>query len=70
MAEAREKAAWNHTSALMALTFNMWRDPKKTRPREAADFHPYMARGKEGVPINKGNIRILKKVFLEGRTDR
>jgi len=70
MAEAREKAAWNHTSALMALTFNMWRDPKKTRAREARDFHPYTARRKEGVSIGKGNIRILKKVFLEGRTDR
>ena len=41
MAEGRDRARWRHTSALMALTANVNRDPKKGRPFEPADFDPH-----------------------------
>ena len=41
MAEGRERARWRHTSAMMALTANVNRDPKKGRAFEPADFDPH-----------------------------
>jgi len=41
MAEGRDRARWRHTSALMAMTANVNRDPKKGRPFEPADFDPH-----------------------------
>jgi len=65
MAEARQRVNWDTTSALLALTFNVNRDPKKSRPAKPADFHPLLAkRPKSGVPITARNIRVLKKAFV------
>mgnify|MGYP005645988809 CR=1 FL=1 len=41
MAEGRDRARWRHTSALMALTANLNRDPKKGRPFDPSDFDPH-----------------------------
>lgn len=42
MAEARGKAEWSQTSAMLAMTANVNRDPKKKRrPYTAEDFNPY-----------------------------
>ncbi len=62
MAEAAAKERWNHTSALLAMTANVNRDPKKSRAFKPADFHPYMgsAGRKSGTPLKAGNIGILK----------
>jgi hypothetical protein len=39
--DARQRAAWNHTAAMMALVANCNRDPKRRpRPFEPRDFHP------------------------------
>ncbi len=32
---------WRHTSAVMALTANINRDPKQSRPFKPSDFDPY-----------------------------
>ncbi|MBE3133285.1 MAG: hypothetical protein IMZ55_07410 [Acidobacteria bacterium] len=46
MAEGRDRAAWQHTSAVLAMMANANRDAKKhPRPFVPADFDPY-ARGR------------------------
>jgi len=65
MAEARQRANWDTAAALLAMTFNVNRDPKKSGPAKPADFHPLLTRRpKSGVPITAGNIRMLKKAFV------
>ena len=65
MAEARQRVNWDTTSALLAMTFNVNRDPKKSRPAKASDFHPLLkTKPKRGVPVTAENIRILKEVFI------
>jgi len=63
MAEAKNRQAWAHTSALLALIANCHRDPKKTRPFQPADFHPHQLL-KQPTPMKVG-IGILKRVFVE-----
>ncbi len=41
MADAKAKLAWSQTSALLSLTYNINRDPKKSRVLEPRDFDPY-----------------------------
>ena len=66
MAEGRDRQCWNHTSQLLALIANANRDPKKSRVFRPADFNPYAkGAGHKGLPITKGNIGILKRVFVK-----
>jgi hypothetical protein len=41
MADGRQRAAWGHTSTLLAMLANVNRDPKKSRKFRPADFDPY-----------------------------
>jgi len=41
MAEARGRAEWDRTAAILALTANINRDPRRGRPLTPADFNPY-----------------------------
>jgi hypothetical protein len=43
MADARGKDNWNHTSSLLAMLFNLNRDPKKQRAISPEVFNPYVA---------------------------
>jgi len=61
MAEARLKHDWSMTAAIMTLTANANRDPKKSRPFRQADFMPPSLR--EPEPVVKGSIHDLK-IFL------
>ena len=64
MAEAKGREAWAHTSAVLAMTANVNRDPKRTRAFRPADFNPHeMARRKK--VIGKADISILKDVFVK-----
>lgn len=63
MAEARSRERWARTAALMALTANCHRDPKKTRLFQPADFDPH--RGRKDAPPAKTGIDALK-VFVPG----
>ncbi len=76
MAEARCRADWARTSALMALAVNLVRDPRRTPAAKPSDFNPYAPRPKK--PILRGKqLEILKDVFVKNgpetapiRTDR
>ena len=66
MAEARQRDGWNHTAAVLAMLANVNRDPRKGRAFKPADFHPVAtARRTESAPTLKGDIGMLKKVFVE-----
>ena len=45
MKEARERSEWSRTSQLLALTYNMNRDPKKSSATTPDDWNPYATRG-------------------------
>jgi len=62
MAEARGRAAWAHTSSIMALVANVNRDPKKTRAFRPSDFNPYAERSPRGTPLTAGNIGLLRSL--------
>jgi hypothetical protein len=66
MAEARSRAAWKHTSSVLALVANVHRDPEKCRARKPEDFDPYHA-GDDGdggdVRIKSGGFKALKRLF-------
>jgi len=66
MAEARSRAAWKHTSSVLALVANVHRDPEKCRARKPEDFDPYHADGDgDGgdVRIKSGGFKALKQLF-------
>ncbi len=64
MTEARQREMWNHTSTLLAMLANVNR-PKRMRAFKPDDFHP-MGNGKchTDKPL-KGDIRMLKTVFVD-----
>ena len=62
MADARATAAWNRTAAVLAMLFNVNRDPKKSPALKPRDFHPMLHR-QEKLP--KVGIGILKAVFVD-----
>ncbi len=61
MSEARARADWARTSALMALTANCHRDTKKSRALKPADFDPFAQRGRPP----KVGVDVLKDVFID-----
>ena len=60
MAERVQREAWEHTSAMLAMTANVNRDPKKSRAFSPRDFNPFYARGRGGIPLTRKTIRMLK----------
>jgi hypothetical protein len=44
MADSRGKDNWNHTSSVLAMLFNINRDPKKQRAISPDVFNPYVTR--------------------------
>lgn len=65
MAQARQQEAWNHTAALLAMLANVNRDPKKGRALRPTDFHPNPAARPPEPATLKGDIGMLKKVFVD-----
>ncbi|MCK6488493.1 MAG: hypothetical protein L6R48_09225 [Planctomycetes bacterium] len=63
MAEARSQERWNHTAALLALTANCHRDPKRRHPYVPADFLPKRADQATAAPLT--DLSILKTVFID-----
>ncbi len=66
MAEGRDRARWRTASAVMAMTANVNRDPKKGRPLMPADFDPYdndeKSRG-DVIEITSETVSEFKKAF-------
>ena len=65
MTIARQSEAWNHTASVMALIANVNRDPKKGRPLRPADFHPVQVVKRPKAAPLKGDIGLLKTVFID-----
>lgn len=63
MADGRSRDEWARMSALMALTANCHRDPKKTRALKPRDFDPF---ARSAAPPKVG-VEVLKDVFIHGR---
>lgn len=64
MSEAKQREAWNHTSALMALCVNLQRDPRKGPPIRPETFNPFVRPAPK--PILRGkDLAILKDVFVK-----
>jgi len=62
MAEARERSEWARMSALLALTANAHRDPKKSRPFKPGDFDPFASASKTETVNDK---EALKALFMK-----
>ena len=68
MAEAHCRQAWNHTSALLALIYNIHRDPKRSSAKKPEDLNPHQERKKtphEELP--QVPITVLKEIFVDRR---
>lgn len=70
MAEGRQSDQWNHTASVLALLANAHRDPKKSRPFRPEEFHPIAAAKRAARPPIKGDIRMLKQVFVDQKAER
>lgn len=67
MADARVDQQWNHTAALLAMLVNVNRDPKKGRAMKPGDFHPGSLKRSQNAPVLKGDLQMLKSVFVDKR---
>jgi len=65
MAEGRDRALWRHTSAVMALTANVNRDPKKGRLFEPSDFDPHNTAvpSEHVIEVTPETVSEFKKAF-------
>ena len=64
MAEARDRAGWNRTFALLDQLFNANRDPKTTRPVDPLQFFPWDKRAQEPAPPpTESDLKMLRKAF-------
>lgn len=65
MARARQSESWNHTASILAMLVNVNRDSKRSRPAKPSEFHPLHGRRSSGIPLTKGNLKVLKSVFVD-----
>ena len=70
MAEARASQAWDHTSMVLALLYNVNRDPKRSRAMRVEDVHPYMRRRLRGTPMDTRAFETLRCMARVERTVR
>ena len=61
MAEGRQRDSWSRTSAVLALTANCNRDPKKQRAFTPDDFNPFAVKAK--VKQSTVSVEEMKKMF-------
>lgn len=64
MAEARDRARWNRTFALLAQLYNANRNPKRTRPIDPLQFFPWDKHVQEQAPPpTESDLKMLRKAF-------
>lgn len=71
MAEARQRDNWAHTSAILALTANCNRDPKKTKqPFQPSDFDPFAReeKSKEFPELERERAFRRARAIFKGET--
>jgi len=55
---------------VLALIYQVNRDPKRGRSMRPEDFHPYMSKRLRGAPLNAANFQALRKMARVERTVR
>ncbi|MBE7466817.1 MAG: hypothetical protein HS116_25380 [Planctomycetes bacterium] len=65
MSEGHGRAAWAHTSAILALLANAHRDPKKHSAFTPGDFNPYEAQERCKPHTKTRDLSVLKAVFVD-----
>jgi len=65
MAEARDRAAWNRTRAVLAQLYNVNRDPKRGKPIDPERFFPWddVAKKPAAPPPTDADRELLKRIF-------
>ncbi len=66
MAEAVQRQAWNHTSSILALLFNVNRAPR-TEPARPRDFNPFAAVSEVEPPLMKMKASEIGKLLIGRR---
>ena len=64
MADSRVKDNWNHTSSLLAMLFNINRDPKKQPAVSPENFNPYERKG-ECSKDTRLAFKCMKQIFIK-----
>jgi len=70
MAEARSRENWARTSAVLALTANCHRDPKKSKTFTPVDFNPHVLADKKKAVVRTRDLGLLKQVFVDKEKKR
>ena len=65
MAEAKSRENWARTSAVLAMTANCHRDPKKSKAFTPADFNPHAPADRRKPLPKTRDLGILKQVFVD-----
>ena len=65
MAEGRGRFEWNRTSSLMALLVNIFRDRKKGKSVNPADFNPYQQHSGREKPKIRISVAEMKQMLTE-----
>ena len=66
MADGRGRKEWEQTAAVVCIIANAHR--KRRQPWRVSDFNPFSkhdAPATSGLPIRRGNIRVLKTLFVD-----
>lgn len=63
MVRGKEELAWEHTSHLMALLFNINRS-EKTQPREPRDFNPTLQQNRQRT-VEEANADAMEIIERE-----
>ena len=64
MTEAKDRAAWNRTFAVVAQLANVNRDPKKTKAIDIMRFFPWsLPAPKAAPPPDKAEREALRKTY-------
>ena len=70
MVEARQRAAWSHTAALLATIININR-AKGTQPVKADSLNPYIRGGSEQVMVisREEAQEVFRQIAEKGRSN-
>ena len=63
MADAQDRAAWNHTFAILAQIRNFHCDPKKSKPIDVRQFCPHLRTEKRAPPPTPEQRELLRAAF-------
>jgi hypothetical protein len=64
MSESRSRDNWNHTSSLLAMLFNVNRDPRKQQAVSPELFNPFERKG-ERRKDTKLAFKCMEQIFIK-----